>query len=64
MLEYKTASVSKIWPISAWICMKRGARPCIACHAAIEKAGVEFLPGDGGGPGVRLRKGATARNPG
>lgn len=26
--------------------------------AALEKAGVEFLDEDGGGPGVRLRKGS------
>jgi hypothetical protein len=42
--------------------------PAMACHiaiaaarsaarsAALEAAGVEFLPENGGGPGVRLRK--------
>jgi hypothetical protein len=28
-------------------------------RAAMETAGVEFIAGNGGGPGVRLRKGAT-----
>ncbi len=27
-----------------------------ALRAALEAAGVEFIPGNGGGPGVRLRK--------
>ena len=31
-----------------------------AIRAALEAAGVEFIPENGGGPGVRL-KGATAR---
>jgi hypothetical protein len=33
--------------------------PAMACHiasAALEAAGVDFLPENGGGPGVRLRK--------
>lgn len=29
-----------------------------AIHAALEAAGVEFIAENGGGPGVRLRKGA------
>ncbi len=28
-----------------------------AIRAALERAGVEFIPENGGGPGVRLRKG-------
>lgn len=32
------------------------AQPSIAAiRAALEAAGVEFIPGNGGGPGVRLR---------
>jgi transcriptional regulator with XRE-family HTH domain len=27
-----------------------------AIRATLEEAGVEFIPGNGGGPGVRLRK--------
>lgn len=34
-----------------------------AIRAALEAAGVEFIAENGGGPGVRLRKGATM-NPG
>jgi hypothetical protein len=34
----------------------------VACmQAAIEKAGVEFIPENGGGPGVRLKKRKTKR---
>lgn len=32
-------------------------------HAALEKAGVEFIAEDGGGPGVRLRKTRVASKP-
>jgi transcriptional regulator with XRE-family HTH domain len=31
-------------------------RTLMAIHAALEKAGVEFIEADNGGPGVRLRK--------
>lgn len=31
-----------------------------AIRAALEAAGVEFIPENGGGPGVRLRKGLNA----
>jgi transcriptional regulator with XRE-family HTH domain len=31
-----------------------------AIRTALEAAGVEFIPENGGGPGVRLRKGASA----
>jgi transcriptional regulator with XRE-family HTH domain len=31
-----------------------------AIQHALEAAGVEFIPGNGGGPGVRLRKSAAA----
>lgn len=31
-----------------------------AIRAALEAAGVEFIPQNGGGPGVRLRDGKTA----
>jgi transcriptional regulator with XRE-family HTH domain len=33
-------------------------RTVAAIRAALESAGVEFIPENGGGPGVRLRKGA------
>jgi hypothetical protein len=33
-------------------------RTVAAIRAALEQAGVEFIPENGGGPGVRLRKGA------
>lgn len=33
------------------------AEAVAAIRAALEAAGVEFLPENGGGPGVRLRKG-------
>ena len=33
----------------------------VALRAALEAAGVEFIPENGGGPGVRLRKVADAR---
>lgn len=32
------------------------ARTAAAIRAALEAAGVEFIPENGGGPGVRLRK--------
>ncbi len=32
------------------------ARTLAAIRAALEAAGVEFIPENGGGPGVRLRK--------
>lgn len=32
-------------------------RAIAAIRAALEAAGVEFIPENGGGPGVRLRKG-------
>jgi hypothetical protein len=32
-------------------------RTLAAIRAALEAAGVEFIPENGGGPGVRLRKG-------
>jgi hypothetical protein len=32
-------------------------RAVAAIRAALEAAGVEFIPENGGGPGVRLRKG-------
>jgi len=32
------------------------SRTVEAIHIAFEKAGVEFIDEDGGGPGVRLRK--------
>src|ERR1700691_1997597 len=42
----------------------RAARPrastVAALQAALEAAGVEFIPENGGGPGVRLRKAATS----
>jgi predicted transcriptional regulator len=31
-------------------------------HAALEKAGVEFIDENGGGPGVRLRKGQQKKS--
>jgi transcriptional regulator with XRE-family HTH domain len=34
-------------------------RTLAAIRAALEAAGVEFIQENGGGPGVRLRKGAT-----
>jgi transcriptional regulator with XRE-family HTH domain len=33
-----------------------------AIRAALEAAGVEFIPENGGGPGVRLRKGGAGRS--
>lgn len=38
---------------------RRAARPATiaAIRAALEAVGVEFIPENGGGPGVRLRKG-------
>ena len=38
----------------------RAIRTIDAIRAAMESAGVEFIPENGGGPGVRLRK--TKRN--
>jgi transcriptional regulator with XRE-family HTH domain len=38
-----------------------GARTVAAIRAALEKAGVEFIPENGGGPGVRLAKRKRAR---
>ena len=35
-------------------------RTIAAIRAALEQAGVEFIPENGGGPGVRLRKSTTA----
>ncbi len=39
---------------------KPQARAIEAIRAALEAAGVEFIAENGGGPGVRLRKGGTA----
>jgi transcriptional regulator with XRE-family HTH domain len=36
-------------------------RTLMAIRRALEKAGVEFLDEDGGGPGVRLRKAKAKR---
>jgi hypothetical protein len=33
----------------------------LAIRRALEAAGVEFIDGNGGGPGVRLREGSTSR---
>jgi transcriptional regulator with XRE-family HTH domain len=35
----------------------------VAIRTAIEAAGVQFIPENGGGAGVRLRKAAEARQP-
>lgn len=40
---------------------ERGARTphpnnLLAIRRALEEAGIEFIPGNGGGPGVRLKK--------
>jgi hypothetical protein len=34
----------------------------LAVRRALEAAGVEFIDGDGGGPGVRLRQGRRSKN--
>jgi transcriptional regulator with XRE-family HTH domain len=34
-----------------------------AIQRALEEAGVEFISGDGGGPGVRLRRPSAANSP-
>jgi hypothetical protein len=36
----------------------------LAVRRALESAGVEFLDGNGAGPGVRLRKGTEGKLPG
>jgi hypothetical protein len=35
----------------------------LAIRRALEAAGVEFIDGNGGGPGVRLREGSTSGEP-
>jgi hypothetical protein len=35
----------------------------LAVRRALEAAGVEFIDGNGGGPGVRLREGSTSGEP-
>jgi transcriptional regulator with XRE-family HTH domain len=34
----------------------------LAVRRALEAAGVQFIDGDGGGPGVRLRQGRRSKN--
>ncbi len=54
------AEASKV-SVRTVVDFERGARRPIpatlaAIRAALESAGVEFIPENGGGPGVRLRK--------
>jgi len=50
VIRVASASMS---PTTASIA-RAGAHPCL--RRALEAGGVEFIPENGGGPGVRLRK--------
>jgi transcriptional regulator with XRE-family HTH domain len=65
MTQPKLASVARLG-LSTIVDFERARRPVSieaiqAIRSALEHAGVEFIDENGGGPGVRLRKGAQKK---